>query len=93
MPLKKPVFCTMEAACSVVNLPPTAKMLAAGIHRPKSPKLEECVKHFFNEDLQGAHDAMVDVAACRRVYLHLKSLEDRGQIEEARSADEVSAAS
>lgn len=75
MPLRKPMFCTMEAASPVVNLPPTERMVAAGFTKPKPPKLEECIQHFFNEDLDGAHDAMVDVTACRRVYLHLKSLE------------------
>ncbi len=75
MPLRKPLFCTMEAASPIIKLPPTEKMRAAGFDKPKPPKLEECVKHFFNEELDGAHDAMVDLTACRRVYLHLKSLE------------------
>lgn len=75
MPLRKPLFCTMEAASPVVNLPPTERMRAAGFNKPKPPKLEECIRHFFNESLDGAHDAMVDLTACRRVYLHLKSLE------------------
>jgi DNA polymerase-3 subunit epsilon len=71
----KPLFCTMDAASRVLKLPPTERMIAAGFDKPKPPKLEECVKHFFNEDLTGAHDAMVDVQACRRVYFHLKTLE------------------
>lgn len=75
MPLRKPLFCTMEAASPIVNLPPTEKMRAAGFDKPKPPKLEECVQHFFNEKLDGAHDAMIDLTACRRVYLHIKSLE------------------
>ena len=75
MPLRKPLYCTMEAASPIVNLPPTDRMIAAGFDKPKPPRLEECIRHFFDEALEGAHDAMVDVAACRRVYLHLKSLE------------------
>ena len=75
MPLRKPLFCTMEAATPILNLPPTERMLAAGFDKPKPPKLEECIRHFFNEDLDGAHDAMVDVTACRRVFFHLKTLE------------------
>lgn len=75
MPLRKPVFCTMEAASPIIKLPPTERMRAAGFDKPKPPKLEECIRHFFNEELDGAHDAMVDVAACRRVFLHLKTLE------------------
>lgn len=75
MPLRKTLFCTMEASTPIINLPPTERMIAAGFNKPKPPKLEECIKHFFDEDLDGAHDAMIDLAACRRVYLHLKSLE------------------
>ncbi len=75
MPLRKTLFCTMDAASPIVNLPPTERMLAAGFTKPKPPKLEECIKHFFNEELTGAHDAMIDVRACRRVYFHLKTLE------------------
>jgi DNA polymerase-3 subunit epsilon len=73
-PLRKPLFCTMEASAPIINLPPTERMVAAGINKPKAPKLEEAVRHFFQEDLAGAHDAMVDLAACRRVYFHLQTL-------------------
>lgn len=75
MPLRKPVFCTMEAASPIINLPPTERMRAAGFNKPKPPKLEECIRHFFGEELDGAHDALVDVIACRRVFFHLKTLE------------------
>lgn len=64
-------FCTMEAATPVVNLPPSERMKAAGMTKPKSPKLEECVRHFFDEPLDGAHDALIDVAACARVFFRL----------------------
>lgn len=73
-PLRKTMFCTMEAASPIINLPPTERMKAAGFNKPKPPKLEEAVRHFFNESLDGAHDAMVDVIACRRVFFHLKSI-------------------
>lgn len=66
-------FCTLKAATPVLNLPPTDKMIAAGFNKPKAPKLSECIKHFFNEDLEGAHDAMVDVRACVRVFRHLQA--------------------
>lgn len=71
----KPLFCTMDAASPIINLPPTERMVAAGINKPKPPKLEEAIRFFFNEPLDGAHDAMVDVIGCRRVYFHLKALE------------------
>ncbi|AWJ85144.1 DNA polymerase III subunit epsilon [Azospirillum sp. TSH58] len=69
-----PKVCTMTAATRLVNLPPTDRMRAAGFNKPKSPSLAECIRHFFGEDLDGAHDAMVDVRACARVYWHLKGL-------------------
>ena len=78
MPLRKPLFCTMEAATPILNLPPTGRMIAAGFDKPKPPKVEECIRHFFDEDLKDAHDAMVDVIACRRVYFHLASLKSAG---------------
>ena len=71
-----PVFCTMEAASPIVNLPPTERMIAAGLDKPKPPKLGECISHFFGETLDGAHDALVDVHACARVFFHLRSLEN-----------------
>ena len=74
MPLRKTLFCTMEAATPIINLPPTERMKAVGFDKPKPPKLEECIRHFFDEDFDDAHDAMADVVACRRVYLHLKTL-------------------
>lgn len=73
MPLRRPIYCTMEAATPIVNLPPTERMVAAGFNKPKPPKLEECIKHFFDEDLKGAHDALIDVRACARVYFHIKA--------------------
>jgi DNA polymerase-3 subunit epsilon len=65
-----PNQCTMRAATNIVRIP----------HKhPKHPKdykwprLEECVRFFFNEPLEGAHDALVDVRACARVYRELLS--------------------
>lgn len=66
-------FCTMEASAPIVNLPPTPKMVAAGINKPKAPKLTEAYRHFFGEDLVGAHDALADVRACARIYFHLQT--------------------
>ena len=74
-PLDKPGFCTMEAAAPIVNIPPTPKMRAAGFTKPKPPKLSECIEHFFGEKLEGAHDAMIDVGACKRVFFHIKGLQ------------------
>jgi DNA polymerase-3 subunit epsilon len=69
---RKPnAFCTMKNTINIINLPPTPKMIAAGFRKPKPPKLSECIQHFFGEELIGAHDALVDVRACVRVYRHI----------------------
>lgn len=68
------IACTKDLASPIVNMPPTAKMRAAGFIKPKPPKLEECIRHFFGEELTGAHDALVDVRACLRVFFHLQKL-------------------
>lgn len=69
-------YCTMRSSTSIINLPPTGKMVAAGFSKPKPPKLSECVRHFFGEDLEGAHNALNDVRACARVYFHLQAMRD-----------------
>lgn len=69
-----PTFCTMKRATDVVCIPPTEKMIQAGRNHYKSPSLTECVRYFFDEDLEGAHDALVDVEATIRVYLKLVEL-------------------
>lgn len=67
-----PHRCTMRMATPILNLPPTAKMIAAGFNKPKNPNLTECVRFFFDEDHSGAHDAMADVKASKRVYFAIK---------------------
>lgn len=63
-----PSFCTLYGSKFIMKLPPTEKMMAAGIRTFKSPNLGECVRHFFDEDLVNAHDALADVEACMRVF-------------------------
>lgn len=62
----KPKLCTMKAATPVLNLP--------GMYGPKWPKLEECVKHFFDEDMVGAHDALTDIRYTLRIFKHMRLL-------------------
>lgn len=68
------VRCTMEDTTHILNLPPTDRMVAAGFNKPKPPKLEEAYRHFFGKDLDGAHDALVDVRACRDVFFAVRAL-------------------
>lgn len=66
-------YCTCTEATPILNLPPTAKMIAAGFNKPKTANLGECIQHFFGEKLEGAHDALVDVRAALRIFKHLKT--------------------
>jgi DNA polymerase-3 subunit epsilon len=63
--------CTQALSSPLLNLPPSERMRAAGFSKPKPPKLSESYQFFFNEELVGAHDALVDARACARVYLEL----------------------
>lgn len=67
-----PRFCTMKESTDICRLPST-RAATTGKGGNKWPKLGEAYKHFFGEDLTGAHDAMNDVRACMRIYFHLKS--------------------
>lgn len=69
-----PTFCTMRHATPIVNLPPTEKMIAAGFNKPKTCSLSEAIRFFFNEELDGAHDAINDVRGAQRIYRHLLAL-------------------
>lgn len=61
--------CTKNLAEPLLKLPPTPRMIETGYgHKFKAPTLTECVRFFFDEDLSGAHDALVDARACARVY-------------------------
>lgn len=66
---KMPSYCTMKTATDVVQMPGHRR----GIY--KWPKLEECISHFFDEKLAGAHDALVDIRACKRVFFALRGAE------------------
>lgn len=71
----KPRYCTADHSTDLVNIPPTQRMIETGYgNKPKRPKLIEAYKHFFGEEFDGAHDAMVDVRACARVFFHLQQI-------------------
>ncbi len=58
--IQKTMFCTMKSAVDFCKLP--------GNYGYKWPKLEELYKICFNENLENAHDAMVDVKATHRCF-------------------------
>lgn len=67
-----PAYCTQGSSLRILNLPPTPKMVAAKRKGPKSPNLGEAYKFFTGKDLEGAHDAKVDIMACKAVYYGIK---------------------
>lgn len=64
--------CTQRLSTPILKLPPTEKMLAAGFNRFKSANLAEAYRHFIGKELNGAHNAMVDVLAVKAVYLKIQ---------------------
>jgi DNA polymerase-3 subunit epsilon len=70
----RPSFCTAAKSRALVQAPPTDKMLAAGQKHAKPPKLAECVRFFFNEDMVDAHSALADARYCGRLFWHLRGL-------------------
>ena len=59
-------FCTMKGSMYVCNIPsPYGKI------EPKWPTLDEAHRTLVGRSVEGAHDAMVDVEACARVYAAL----------------------
>mgnify|MGYP001765429472 FL=1 len=69
-----PIRCAMEPSVDLVGLPPTEAMLATGRNHAKTPKLAEAYRHFFGEEMKGAHDAAADADACARVWVELRRL-------------------
>jgi len=69
---KAPAFCTQGKSTKIINLPPTAKMLAAGRKNAKSPNLGEAYQFFTGKPLEGAHNAGVDLMATKEVYYGIK---------------------
>ncbi|MEM9286774.1 MAG: 3'-5' exonuclease [Pseudomonadota bacterium] len=73
MPLSgKQMHCTMRVATPIVK-----ELHAKPRHAEdyKWPRLAKCMDHFFNEELIGAHNAMVDVQATHKLFFHLKDVE------------------
>ena len=60
----KALFCTMRSATPIVK-----KKGRRPLHDKdyKWPKLAECIEHFFDEQLENAHSAIVDCRACARI--------------------------
>lgn len=68
-----PAFCTQSNSVKIINLPPTPKMVAAKRMGPKSPNLGEAYEFFTGQKLEGAHNAQIDIMACKAVYYGIKN--------------------
>lgn len=66
-------FCTQAKSTKIINLPPTEKMIKAGRRHAKSPSLAEAYEFFTGKKLEGAHNASVDLMACKAVYYGIKT--------------------
>lgn len=64
---KRPTYCTMLHATPILKLP-------GKFSGYKWPRLSECIKFFFKENIEGAHDALVDIRATIRLYIKLQEL-------------------
>jgi len=71
-------FCTANSCTKILNLPPTPKMIAAGFNKPKLPNLTEAYRFFTGKELAGAHNAAVDLMACKAVYFGIRSFHETG---------------
>ena len=69
-------ICTMLAAMDIVKAPHKGKQFGGkkrtGTQRWKWPKLSETMMYYFKEEIDGAHDALVDVRACAKVFYQLR---------------------
>lgn len=81
------LYCTLENSKDLIQLPPTEKMKRAGFNKFKQPNLMEAHQFFFRSGFDGAHDALADVKACKRVYFALmEELKKRELVKSAFSA-------
>jgi DNA polymerase-3 subunit epsilon len=64
--------CTMLAAAPILNLPPSPRMVAAGMRGPKTPNLAETALHLLGAAPMKTHDALADARTCLAIYAELQ---------------------
>lgn len=67
--------CTMRLASPIMALPPSGRMVKAGFNKHKPPNLAEAYQYFTGRTLEGAHNAMTDVLACKDIYFAMMDRE------------------
>ena len=78
-----PTIDIMRLATDYCQMPPTAKMVAAGFKKPKPPKLHEAVERILGRKHEGAHDARADAMACIDIYRAIKAEKGAAHVEAA----------
>jgi DNA polymerase-3 subunit epsilon len=68
---RRPAFCTKIGMMDVCKLPHTNGRKWAG-QEFKWPSLQEAHTHCFGAEFAGAHGAIADVQACKRVFLWMR---------------------
>lgn len=72
---KVPQLCTKTSTTDFCRIPfAGARRFPGGRQSFKWPKLSELHQKLFNEDFEGAHDALADVRALARCFFELKRL-------------------
>jgi DNA polymerase III subunit epsilon len=72
----RPDWCAQSTATKFCHMPATDKMIAAGQKgRAKPAKLGEAYRIIFGEELIGAHDALADVRALKRIVFRIRELQ------------------
>lgn len=66
----KPNICTMKIYTPIVKLPPKRRGTLY-----KWPTLTEVHENLYGEGFEGAHDALIDVRACKQIYFDLPEAE------------------
>ena len=64
---ERKLFCTMKSSTDLCKLP-------GKFGKYKWPKLTELYRYLFDEEFEGAHDALADVRATRRCFYRLKEI-------------------
>jgi DNA polymerase-3 subunit epsilon len=79
VPWPVPLECVMELAKVALSLPPTEKMKRAGRFGAKNPNLNEAHVKLFDEPIMGAHSALADARAAKRVWFKCKGMGEPGR--------------
>lgn len=64
--------CTMELAKPICRIPPTDRMIRAGISGFKPPSLAEACRSVLGREPSGAHSAFFDMIDCAELFYKLK---------------------